>query len=105
MSFFTASIGKESDDVFPIKTYKYFEDDPLNNFTNVFGSLSDDDVAVYQIVTKPVGDSWNKHAKNAARLFAKGEYTRTSNAGLLMNVFHTLLKPISWFFTRFIRNE
>jgi hypothetical protein len=31
-----ASLGKEKDDVFPIKTYKYLEDDPLNNFTNVF---------------------------------------------------------------------
>jgi lysine/ornithine N-monooxygenase len=31
-----ASLGKEHDDVYPIKTYKYLEDDPLNNFSNVF---------------------------------------------------------------------
>ena len=31
-----ASIGKMNDDVFPIKTYKYFEDDPLSTFTNNF---------------------------------------------------------------------
>lgn len=31
-----ASLGKEHDYVFPIKTYKSLEDDPLNNFTNVF---------------------------------------------------------------------
>jgi hypothetical protein len=31
-----ASLGKEHDDVFPIKTFKYLEDDPINNFTNVF---------------------------------------------------------------------
>jgi len=34
-----ASIGKRTDDVYPIKTYKYFEDDPLSSFTNNFGSL------------------------------------------------------------------
>jgi hypothetical protein len=31
-----ASLGKEHDDVYPIKTFKYLEDDPINNFTNVF---------------------------------------------------------------------
>ena len=31
-----ASVGKVNDDVFPIKTYKYFEDDPLSSFTNNF---------------------------------------------------------------------
>jgi hypothetical protein len=31
-----ASIGKMNDDVFPLKTYKYFEDDPLSTFTNNF---------------------------------------------------------------------
>jgi hypothetical protein len=32
-----ASLAKEHDDYFPIKTFKYLEDDPINNFTNVFG--------------------------------------------------------------------
>jgi len=32
-----ASLGKENDDVYPIRSYKYLEDDPLNSFTNVFG--------------------------------------------------------------------
>lgn len=31
-----ASISKENDDIYPIKTYKYFEDDPLSTFTNNF---------------------------------------------------------------------
>lgn len=31
-----ASLGKENDDVFPIKTFKYLEEDALNNFTSVF---------------------------------------------------------------------
>jgi len=31
-----ASLGKEHDDVYPIKTYKYLEDDAMNTFTNVF---------------------------------------------------------------------
>jgi hypothetical protein len=31
-----ASLGKENDDVYPIKTFKYLEDDSINNFVNVF---------------------------------------------------------------------
>jgi hypothetical protein len=61
-----ASLYKDHDDVFPIRSFKYLEDDPLNNFTNVFSSLDKDDKAVYQMVLKPVGSSWNKKAKRAA---------------------------------------
>jgi hypothetical protein len=32
----TMSSGKKQSDIFPIKTYKYFEDDPLSSFTNAF---------------------------------------------------------------------
>lgn len=71
-----ASIGKMTDDVFPLKTYKYFEDDPLSTFTNNFGSLKKTDVAVMQFVMKPLGQSWNRKAKKAAGLVAKGEYKK-----------------------------
>ena len=47
-----ASLGKEHDYVYPIKTYKYLEDDPLNNFSNVFGGLHKDGKAVFQLVIK-----------------------------------------------------
>jgi hypothetical protein len=30
------SSGKVNTDIFPIKTYKYFEDDPLSSITNAF---------------------------------------------------------------------
>lgn len=68
-----ASLGKENDDVYPIRTYKYLEDDALNNFTNVFGGLNKDDKAVFQIVIKP-DFNHNKKALRAARLVAKGQY-------------------------------
>lgn len=66
-----ASVGKNNDDIFPIKMYKYFEDDPLSTFTNNFGSLKKTDVAAIQFVMKPLGHNWNKKAKKAAGLLAK----------------------------------
>ena len=71
-----ASVWKVNDDVFPIKTYKYFEDDPLSSFTNNFWSLKKTDVASVQMVMKPLGHSWNRKAKRAAGLVAKGEYKK-----------------------------
>lgn len=50
-----ASLYKDKDNVFPIRSFKYLEDDPLNNFTNVFSSLGKEDKAVYQLVLKPIG--------------------------------------------------
>jgi len=70
------SLGKEHDDVYPIKTFKYLEDDPLNNFTNVFGWLDKADKAVFQVVIKPITSKWNKKAKKAAGLVAKGKYKK-----------------------------
>lgn len=66
-----ASLGKENDDYFPIKTFKYLEDDPINNFTNVFGGLDKDDKAVYQVVIKPISSKWNQKAMRAASMVAK----------------------------------
>ncbi len=88
-----ASLSKERDDVYPIRTYKYLEDDPLNNFTNVFSSLDKDDKAVFQLTISPAPESWNKKAIKAARLVAKWEYKRKSKWWIL----RTIWKPF-WFF-------
>jgi hypothetical protein len=50
-----SSIFKSKDNVYPIKPYKVFEDDPLSSLTNSFGSLKKTDVAVMQLTLKPVG--------------------------------------------------
>jgi hypothetical protein len=91
-----ASLWKESDDVFPIKTFKYLEDDPLNNFINVFGWLNKADSAVYQVVIKPEWSSWNKKAMKAAGEVAKWKYKKTGNWTLkfLWKPFGLLFNPI-----------
>lgn len=92
-----ASLWKEHDDVYPIKTYKYLEDDPLNNFSNVFGWLSKDDKAVFQLVIKPDFDH-NKKALNAARLVAKWQYgkKRKSIFGFLWFLWNPIVAIFQW---------
>lgn len=87
-----ASLGKEHDDVYPIKTFKYLEDDPINNFTNVFGGLDKEDKAVYQVVIKPVNSKWNQKALKAARMVAKWKYKKHKKFTLIRLIF----KPLGW---------
>ena len=87
-----ASLGKEHDDVYPIKSFKYLEDDPINNFTNVFWGLNRDDKAIYQVVIKPTSSRWNQKALKAARLVAKGKYKKNRKFGMI----GIIIKPLSW---------
>lgn len=45
---------------YPIKTYQKLESDPINNITNAFSKLSEDEAAVVQIVLKPIDDHWQE---------------------------------------------
>jgi len=93
-----ASLWKENDDVYPIKTFRYLEDDPINNFTNVFWWLAKDDKAVFQIVIKPESSSYNKKALNAARLVAKGKYKKDKKGlfSFLSFLWNPIVAIIEW---------
>ncbi|MDD2566324.1 MAG: type IV secretory system conjugative DNA transfer family protein [Candidatus Gracilibacteria bacterium] len=103
------SSGKAVDNIFPIKTYKYFEDDPLSSMTNAFGSLKKDDKAVYQIVIKPMGKSWSNKAKKAANLVAKGQYKRGIQSNIFVEtikkIFAPFLNVLYFLLKRFIENS
>ena len=90
-----ASLWKEHDDYFPIKTYKYLEDDPINNFTNVFWWLSKEEKAVFQIVIKPESSRYNRKAKNAASLVAKWKYKKSrKHVWWILSILYNPLRAI-----------
>jgi hypothetical protein len=91
-----ASLSKENDDVFPIKSYKYLEDDPINNFTNVFWWLWKNDKAVFQIVIKPVWSWWNYKAKRAAGLVSKWIYKKRKQFKYLDILWNPFVAIIQW---------
>lgn len=91
-----ASIGKTNDDIFPIKTYKYFEDDPLSTLTNNFGTLKKNDSAALQFVIKPRGSGWNRHAKKSASMVAKGEYKKGLKESFVWEAIKAPFSFIGW---------
>lgn len=58
---------------FPIKTYKTLENDPLNDITNVFSKLQENDFASIQIVVNSIGKGWNKKAEKEGAAMFKGK--------------------------------
>lgn len=101
----STSIVKDDDKFFPIKTYKYFEDDPLGTLTNVFGWLKKTDVAIYQIIAKPLSHRFNEKAKKVAGDYSKWKYHRWW--GFLKNLtsISKIFAPISWLVTTFVQNK
>lgn len=91
-----ASLWKENDDVYPIRCYKYLENDPLNNLTNVFGWLKKEDKAIFQLVIKPLWSSWNRKAKKAAWLVAKWKYWKRKKIPFLDILWNPIMAIISW---------
>lgn len=100
-----ASADKVNDEVYPIKSFKNFEDDPLSTFTNAFGTLKRNDKAVLQFVVKPRSSWWNKKAKKAANLVAKGKYKSKGKAGFVITLLQSILAPIYWLVNTLINNE
>jgi hypothetical protein len=51
---------------FPIKTFKNLENDPLNDMTNIFSKLDENDVSAIQILVRPKkGRKWQKKTEQA----------------------------------------
>lgn len=57
-SFSTTYLNTAKNFAYPIKTYQKLESDPINNITNAFSKLDEDQSAALQILVKPIADSW-----------------------------------------------
>jgi len=59
---------------YPINTYKYMEDDPLNSLSNVLSKLEDGEKAGIQMIVNPVtSERWNKTTEKMGTLLFKNK--------------------------------
>lgn len=82
-------LNTAKDFYFPIKTYQKLESDPINNITNAFSKLEDDESASLQILVKPIKDDWQNECSKASSILMKWKKTWFS-----LNP----IKLIIWFF-------
>ncbi len=79
---------------FPIKTYQHLESDGINNITNAFSKLEDDESAAIQILLRPVDDDWQKDCSKASSSLMKWK-----KAGFSLNPFKIIVGLINMFIT------
>ena len=80
-----AYLYTKKDFAYPIKTYQKLESDPINNITNAFSKLEEDEAAALQVLLKPIDDDWqNKSAKISSKIMSGKE-------GISLNPFHILM--------------
>ena len=66
-------------EIYPIKTYKMLESDPLNTLTNIFSKLKKEDRACIQMLIQPTNGSWRNETSRAARWVQEGKFIGDNN--------------------------
>lgn len=73
--------------VYPVRTYKNMESDPLNSLTNAMSKLDENEGAVIQYVLSPAGTHWQGHPRHMALEIQQGKHPGLVERG---HVYRTL---------------
>lgn len=80
--------------IFPIKTYKYLDADPLNSITNTVSKLGEGANAAIQILVRPLSERWRVGPAVAAKQVLEGK-TNYIYASWWLRAFQTLMDTVS----------
>ena len=78
--------------VFPIRTFKQLEDDPINNILDSISKISNEDQVTILMSLRPYKDKFNKLAKQMADKLYKREITYDQK----FSIKDVILKPLSF---------
>lgn len=69
----TTYINTKKEYFYPFKTYQKLESDPINNITNAFSILKEDESAALQLLVKPIDDDWQEECQNISSKIMDGK--------------------------------
>lgn len=69
-----ANLGFIRGFIFPIKTYKNLEEDPLNAIANAMSGMKDDEMAAVQLLIRPTTGLWRGAVERTAYNIQHGKY-------------------------------
>lgn len=85
--------------VFPIKTFKQIEDDPINNVIDGMGQLWDQDTFDILLTIKPTGSKFNKKAQKRAEGLYRNDSNYVDQWGKAFKILKSPLKFLGFLFT------
>lgn len=68
-----AELGLQKNFIFPIRTYKEIETDPLNSLTNSLSKLTENEGAAIQLIISPAKHSWQEKPRRQASQIQQGK--------------------------------
>ncbi len=75
-----ATVSFTKPNYFPIKCYKDIEIDPMSSFTSSMSSVSKDDEIWFQILVRPIADTWQKVGQEYVKAVRAGSNAPKPNA-------------------------
>lgn len=73
--------------VYPFRTYKNMETDPMNAITNAMSKLEQNEGAVVQMIISAAGDSWQSKPRHMALEIQQGKNPSTVERGFFSKLF------------------
>lgn len=77
-------LALSKDFIFPLKTFRDFEVDPLAAITSALGSVRKGEQIWIQILVRPVDDFWQEHGHEYVQMIREGKTPVTLNASDIM---------------------
>lgn len=84
----SAELVLQKSSVYPFRTYKYIETDPLNALTNAMSKLDNDEGAVVQMVISSAGHTWQSEPRNMALEIQQGKNPSIVGRGIFGKLAH-----------------
>lgn len=80
--------------VYPIRTYKMMESDPLNAITNAMSKLQEGEGAAVQFILSPVGTTWHQEARHMALEIQQGKNPELVEKGKAYQAFQSFASGV-----------
>lgn len=80
--------------VYPIRTYKSMESDPLNALTNAMSKLTEDEGAAIQFILYPAGHAWQNRPRHMALEIQQGKNPNIVERGHVSRLLHELVSGV-----------
>lgn len=90
----TAELILQRNYVYPLRTYKLMESDPLNSITSAMSKLSEKEGAVVQMVISPAGQGWQARPRHMALEIQQGKNPHLVEKGPVARAIYELLSGV-----------
>ncbi len=91
----TTELTLQKNYVYPFRTYKLTETDPLNSITSAMSKLELHEGAVIQLIISPAGSSWQSKPRHMALEIQQGKNPSLVEKGTFARAIHDIFTPSS----------